>query len=81
MENDIRRHVFGFCKFKAQLLQFVKQFSAISHLVFGVDNLEQLKDNIKFFEEPFPREILQQAAKEFENIEADIVMPSLWVKK
>ncbi len=71
---------YGVSKIKFSL-QFVKQFSAISHLVFGVDNLEQLKDNIKFFEEPFPREILQQAAKEFENIEADIVMPSLWVKK
>ena len=62
-------------------IQFVKQFDAISHLVFGVDNIEQLKEDIEIFNDPFPKEILLDIAKEFENIETDIIMPSLWVKK
>lgn len=62
-------------------MQFVKQFGALSHLVFGVDNLAQLQEDLKFFADPFPQEILQQAAKEFKSVEADIMMPSLWVKK
>ena len=62
-------------------INFVKQFDAISHLVFGVDNLEQLKENVEIFGRPFPSAILRDVAKEFENIETDIVMPSLWVKK
>lgn len=62
-------------------INFVKQFDAVSHLVFGIDNIEQLKENINIFHNPFPKEILQDIAKEFENIETNIIMPSLWVKK
>lgn len=65
----------------ALAIQFVKQFTGISHLVFGVDNMEQLKQDIDLFNAPFPKEILQDISKEFENIETDIIMPSLWVKK
>lgn len=60
---------------------YVKQFDAISHLVFGVDNIDQLKENIKIFKEDFSSDILKEIGKEFENIKADIMMPSLWVKK
>ena len=60
---------------------YVKQFNAISHLVFGVDNIEQLKENIKIFQEDFSSDILKEIGKEFENIKTDIMMPSLWVKK
>ena len=60
---------------------YVKQFDAISHLVFGVDNIEQLKENINIFQENFSSDILKEIGREFENIEASIVMPSLWVKK
>ncbi len=62
-------------------INFVKQFDAISHLVFGVDNIAQLKENIEIFDASFPKEILQDISKEFENIETNIIMPSLWVKK
>ena len=62
-------------------LLYVKQFNAISHLVFGVDNIEQLKENINIFKENFSTDILKEIGKEFENIKADIMMPSLWVKK
>ena len=60
---------------------FVKQFNAISHLVFGVDNIEQLRENIEIFEHDFSKDTICQIAKEFENIDANIVMPSLWVRK
>ncbi len=59
-------------------LQYVKREKAISHLVFGVDSLEQLKDNIRLFEEELPVELLDQVGTEFDNLKADIVMPSLW---
>jgi aryl-alcohol dehydrogenase-like predicted oxidoreductase len=62
-------------------INFVKQFDVISHLVFGVDNIEQLKENIKIFNDDFPTEILREISKEFKTIETKIVMPSLWVKE
>lgn len=65
----------------ALALLFVKHTDAISHLVFGVDNMEQLKENIRIFESDCPREIISGIAKEFSNIDANIMMPSLWVKK
>lgn len=65
----------------ALAIHFVKQFDIISHLVLGVDNIEQLKENIKIFKQDFPIEILEDIAREFENIDANIVMPSLWVKE
>lgn len=60
---------------------YVKQFTAISHLVFGVDNMEQIKEDITIFTEDFSNDILKEIAAEFQDINADIVMPSLWVKK
>ena len=60
---------------------FVKQFDAISHLVFGVDNIEQIKEDIKIFQEDFSSDILKEIAEEFKDLSTDIFMPSLWVKK
>lgn len=62
-------------------LNFVKYQSGISHLVFGVDNMAQLKEDIKLFEESIPKDIILEISKEFQNIETDIVMPSLWKKE
>lgn len=64
----------------ALAMNYVKQQSRISHLVFGVDNIEQLMENIKLFEEDISVAVVDDIAKEFRNIEADIVMPSLWKK-
>lgn len=64
----------------ALAMAYVKQEQAITHLVFGVDNLEQLKEDIRLFEETIPAEVLTEVGKEFEGIQADIVMPSLWKK-
>ena len=59
-------------------LSFVKRQNSISHLVFGVDNLEQLQENIALFENSLPNEIIDEISKEFVDIDTDIVMPSLW---
>lgn len=61
-------------------LLFVKQFKCISHLVFGVDNMEQLKENIEIFKEDFSKDIIDEISLEFQNIDTNIIMPSLWVK-
>ncbi|KHM52660.1 hypothetical protein NZ47_03410 [Anaerovibrio lipolyticus] len=61
-------------------MNYVKQQSRISHLVFGVDNIEQLKENIHIYQEDISKDIIYDIAKEFRDIEADIVMPSLWKK-
>lgn len=62
-------------------LQYVKQESTISKLVFGVDNLEQLKENLNYFNEDIGSQYFNEIEKEFNDISADIVMPSLWIKK
>lgn len=62
-------------------LLFVKHFDAISHLVFGVDNMEQLKENIDIFSRDLNDEVINDFSKEFNDIDADIMMPSLWVRK
>lgn len=62
-------------------LQYVKRESGISHLVFGVDSLEQLKEDISLFNKDLPNDLISKIGNEFDNIEADIVMPSLWKKE
>lgn len=59
-------------------MSYVKRQDSISHLVFGVDNIEQLKENIALFENSLPNEIIDEISKEFMDIDTDIVMPSLW---
>lgn len=61
-------------------MAYVKREKTISHLVFGVDSLEQLKKDIIFFDSDVDEELLKQLEMEFDNIEAEIVMPSLWKK-
>lgn len=62
----------------ALALAYVKKETVPTHLVFGVDNLEQLKEDIHFFNTDIPNDILNQLDQEFGGIAADIVMPSLW---
>lgn len=59
---------------------FVKQQPAISHLVFGVRNLDQLKEDISVFQQELPAGMIEELETQFSNIDADIVMPSLWKK-
>ena len=64
----------------ALAMSFVKQQKSISSLVFGVDNMEQLKQDIEYFNKEIPSDTVKEIAKEFTEIETDIVMPSLWKK-
>lgn len=64
----------------ALALSFVKCTDEISHLVFGVDNIEQLKEDIKLFNNSLSKDIIEEISREFINVDTDIVMPSLWKK-
>lgn len=57
---------------------FVKQQSAVSHMVFGVRNMEQLKEDISAFQQKLPDDVMKELEERFAHVEADIVMPSLW---
>lgn len=61
-------------------MNYVKLQNRISHLVFGVDNIQQLRENIEVFKQDLPEDMVRDIAVEFANIEANIVMPSLWKK-
>ena len=61
-------------------MAYVKQEKAISHLVFGVDNLEQLRANIALFQQEPPTEILAEIGPRFANLAPEIVVPKLWKK-
>lgn len=64
----------------ALAMGYVKRETAISHLVFGVDSLEQLKEDIQLFQQDLRPSLLTEMDQAFEGIEAGIVMPSLWKK-
>ena len=64
----------------ALAMSYVKRESSISHLVFGVDSLEQLKEDISLFQQEIPSDLLAEMDKEFDGLAADIVIPSLWKK-
>ena len=64
----------------ALAMSFVKNQAAISHLVFGVDNIEQLKEDMQLFDQTVSQDMISIISKEFAGLEADIVMPSLWKK-
>ena len=81
----ILKEVSGICRetglTRTQLsIGFVKQQSAVTHLVFGVRNMEQLKEDISAFQQGLPDSVMRELEKRFAHVEADIVMPSLWKK-
>lgn len=59
---------------------YIKRQDNINHLVFGIRDLGQLQADIAAFEKKIPVEIFDEVDKEFENIDADTVVPSLWKK-
>ncbi len=71
-DNDINR--------VGLALAYVKREEEISHLVFGVDSLSQLKEDIGLFEKDYPAGLLKEMETVFDDIKAEIVMPSLWKK-
>ena len=65
---------------RALAMAFVRRTAGISHLVFGVDSLGQLRENIASFGEEVPAEALDRAAELFADIEPELVMPNKWRK-
>lgn len=66
----------------AMALGFVKRQRGIGHLVFGVDSLSQLKEDIAAFNETdLAPEVVKDVDEEFQGVPADVVMPSLWARK
>ena len=57
---------------------YVKREQSINHLVFGIRDLEQLKQDIAAFNIDIPKDVLCRLDKEFSEIDTDIVVPSLW---
>lgn len=60
---------------------FVKQQKAVTRLVFGVRNIEQLKQDITIFYKDLPSDVAEVLQLCFANVETEIVMPSLWKNK
>ncbi|MCR5205005.1 MAG: aldo/keto reductase [Lachnospiraceae bacterium] len=59
---------------------YVKRETAVNHLVFGVRSLEQLKEDMVAFDKDIPDIIFDEIDREFSGFDADLVVPSLWVK-
>lgn len=62
------------------LIQFIKTSREINYLVFGVDNKEQLlEDLLAFKKEQFiEEELLNRIKKYYEQVDESIILPSLW---
>lgn len=59
-------------------LNYVKRQTVIDYLVFGVDNLEQLKEIISASANKIDDEFVSIISKEFNGLDSDIIIPSLW---
>ena len=59
---------------------YVKREKGINHLVFGIRDIEQLKEDIAAFDKEIPNEVLDDMDVRFNNIDTDLVVPSLWKK-
>lgn len=62
-------------------LGYIKRQKSINHLVFGIRDIEQLKEDIEAFEKNIPESIFDDIDKTFSNVDANIVVPSLWKKE
>lgn len=61
-------------------LAFVRSFGQISHLVFGVHDMDQLMDTMTCFLCDVPAEVIQEAGWIFADIRPELVMPNKWKK-
>lgn len=62
------------------LMAFVRDHRQISHLVFGVHDLNQLQENIDSFSADVPKEAICEARRMFADIDSSLVMPNKWRK-
>lgn len=63
------------------LLRFVMSSEQINSIVFGVDTLGQLEDDVEIFQKgSLPVEIVNQIRETFNQMDESIIIPSLWAK-
>ena len=65
---------------RALALAFVKANPNVSHLVFGVDNMAQMKEIVEDFNRDIPASAVAAIAARFASVPADIFMPNKWRK-
>ena len=65
---------------RALALAFVRRQAEISHIVFGIDNENQLKENVQAFSESVPPDVLAEAERRFAAVAPVLVMPNKWRK-
>ncbi len=61
-------------------LSFVKNNDKIDYLVFGIDNLNQIKEFIEIFFKATDKSVIEQISEEFIQVNDNILMPFLWNK-
>lgn len=61
-------------------LAYVDSLPGIERLVFGVDDMAQLEEDLRLFGTPVDPALLREAAAFFADIDPDLVMPSKWRK-
>ncbi len=59
-------------------LAYLKSKKGVTAGLIGVDNLNQLKENIEAFSEKVPEDIVSEIAKHFNHINDDITSPLKW---
>lgn len=65
---------------RALALQYVKAQAEISHLLFGVDNLDQLKEIVADYARDVPLATVDAIAAEFTELDQNLFMPNKWKK-
>lgn len=61
------------------ILQFVKYEKEIDYLVFGVEKIQQLQEDIqKASQFDVPEECIMQLKEEIDNVAQSVIFPSLW---
>ena len=61
-------------------IAYVKAQPGVSHLVFGVDGMDQLKEIVADFGRDVPATAVGEIAERFASVPADIFIPSKWGK-
>lgn len=61
-------------------MAFVRGHRQVSHLVFGVHDMNQLQENVDSFSADVPEEALKEAKRLFAEVDSNLVMPNKWRK-
>ena len=67
----------GFSPLEAAI-SYVMQRPGVNYIVFGVDNIDQLRDYISIAEHTMPPEFFSELNREFEGVDEKLVNPTLW---